>query len=106
MAGFAVIMAYMLFATVWVVYKTLLASAGGIQWTNDASMNAFLAFQDTAIRDILVSVSATYGLYIVSSLLYMQPWHMLTSFLPYLFLLPGYINILTIYAFCNTHDVR
>jgi chitin synthase len=30
---------------------------------------------------------------------------MLTSFIQYLLLLPSYVNILLIYAFCNLHDV-
>lgn len=30
---------------------------------------------------------------------------MLTSFVQYLLLLPSYVNILLIYAFCNLHDV-
>lgn len=37
--------------------------------------------------------------------MYLDPWHMLTSFVQYLFLLPSYVNILLIYAFCNLHDV-
>lgn len=52
-----------------------------------------------------MSLMATYGLYLVSSLMYLEPWHMLTSFIQYLFLLPSYVNILLIYAFCNLHDV-
>ena len=30
---------------------------------------------------------------------------MLTSFIQYLLLLPSYVNILLVYAFCNLHDV-
>ncbi|KAF9153139.1 Chitin synthase, class 2 [Linnemannia schmuckeri] len=56
-------------------------------------------------RDTVVSLLSTHGLYIVSSLMHFEPWHILTSFLSYLFLLPAYINILMVYAFCNTHDV-
>lgn len=52
-----------------------------------------------------MSLMATYGLYLISSLLYLEPWHMFTSFIQYLFLLPSYVNILLIYAFCNLHDV-
>jgi chitin synthase len=29
----------------------------------------------------------------------------ITSFLQYLILLPAYVNILNVYAFCNLHDV-
>ncbi|KAG9324906.1 hypothetical protein KVV02_008468 [Mortierella alpina] len=56
-------------------------------------------------RDTVISLLSTYGLYILSSLMHFEPWHMITSFLSYLFLLPAYINILMVYAFCNTHDV-
>lgn len=52
-----------------------------------------------------LTTQATYGLYFLSSLLYLEPWHMLHSFVQYLFLLPSYVNILLIYAFCNLHDV-
>lgn len=53
----------------------------------------------------MTDIQATYGLYLISSILYFDPWHMLTSFVQYLLLLPSYVNILLIYAFCNLHDV-
>ncbi|KAJ3201990.1 Chitin synthase, class 2, partial [Entophlyctis luteolus] len=56
-------------------------------------------------RDTVCSLGATYGLYLISSILYFEPWHMLTSFLQYLLLLPSYVNILNVYSFCNLHDV-
>ena len=37
--------------------------------------------------------------------MFFDPWHMLHSFVQYLLLLPSYVNILLIYAFCNLHDV-
>jgi len=37
--------------------------------------------------------------------LHFEPWHMLTSFIQYMFLLPSYVNILMMYAMCNLHDV-
>lgn len=48
---------------------------------------------------------STYVLYLVSSILFLDPWHMFTSFVQYLLLTPTYINILNVYAFCNTHDI-
>jgi chitin synthase len=54
---------------------------------------------------IVISLAATYGLYLFSSLLHFEPWHMFTSFIQYLFLLPSYVNILMMYAMCNLHDV-
>ncbi|KAK9696700.1 hypothetical protein K7432_012321, partial [Basidiobolus ranarum] len=55
--------------------------------------------------NLFIALASTYGLYIVSSILYLDPWHMITSFIQYLFIFPSYVNILMVYAFCNTHDV-
>ncbi|KAG6855744.1 hypothetical protein H0H87_011354 [Tephrocybe sp. NHM501043] len=54
---------------------------------------------------MLFSIVITYGLYLVASILAFDPWHMLTSFIPYMFLSPTYINILNIYAFSNLDDI-
>lgn len=57
------------------------------------------------LQDVVVAVLATYGLYFVSSFMHLEPWHMFTSFIQYMFLLPSYVNILMMYAMCNLHDV-
>ncbi|KAJ7045457.1 glycosyltransferase family 2 protein [Mycena alexandri] len=54
---------------------------------------------------MLFSVVITYGVYASSSILAFDPWHILTSFVPYLLLSPTYINILNIYAFSNLDDI-
>ncbi|SGY21407.1 BQ5605_C016g08233 [Microbotryum silenes-dioicae] len=54
---------------------------------------------------IFSGLLGTFGVYIFSSLLYLDPWHLLTSMPQYLLIAPSFINILTIYAFCNLHDV-
>jgi chitin synthase len=54
---------------------------------------------------IIVALLATFGLYFVASFLYLDPWHMFTSFGQYLLLMSSYINILMVYAFSNWHDV-
>lgn len=54
---------------------------------------------------ILIALGATYGVYIVASLLYLDPWHLVTSFPQYSLMMTSYINILNVYAFCNWHDV-
>ncbi|KAJ2922212.1 hypothetical protein H1R20_g14889, partial [Candolleomyces eurysporus] len=59
----------------------------------------------TANTTMVFSVLITYGLYAFSSLLALDPWHMFTSFIPYMFLSPMYINILNIYAFSNLDDI-
>ena len=62
-------------------------------------------FGSTGPGIILIAVTATFGLYFVASFMYLDPWHMFTSFFQYLLLMPSFINILMIYAFSNWHDV-
>jgi chitin synthase len=54
---------------------------------------------------IIIALLATFGLYFVASFMYLDPWHMFTSFGQYLLLMSSYINILMVYAFSNWHDV-
>ncbi|KAG2199928.1 hypothetical protein INT47_009254 [Mucor saturninus] len=105
LVGFAFIMCYMLFCSSWLIYKGIQLAAEKYEWTLDTGANFQIAMDDPGLRNMVVSLGSTYGIYFVASCLHRQPSHMFTSFLPYLLLLPGYINILNIYAFCNTHDV-
>ncbi|KAF8167433.1 glycosyltransferase family 2 protein [Crassisporium funariophilum] len=57
------------------------------------------------MQEIVIALLATYGMYFISSFMHFEPWHMFTSFLQYMFLLPSYVNILMMYAMCNLHDV-
>ncbi|KAI0312347.1 glycosyltransferase family 2 protein [Amylostereum chailletii] len=50
----------------------------------------------TAYQVMLFSIIITYGVYTFASLLAFDPWHMFTSFIPYILLSPMYINILNI----------
>ena len=62
-------------------------------------------FTNKVFFTLIVSMASTYVLYLVSSILFLDPWHMVTSFVQYLLLTPTYLNILNVYAFCNTHDI-
>jgi chitin synthase len=99
-------MALILFLSGWTIGVTVKKNLDKLTATGMSAAQAFgqSLVSSPAFRDIFVSLMATYGVYVVSSLLYLDPWHMLTSFLQYLFLLPSYVNILMVYAFCNTHD--
>lgn len=46
----------------------------------------------------------TDGCYVLSSILALDPWHIVTSMGQYMLLAPFYINLLNIYAFSNLHD--
>lgn len=50
---------------------------------------------------LLAALTATFGIYLISSLLYRDPWHMFTSLPAYLALAPSFTNVLNVYAFCN-----
>lgn len=63
------------------------------------------AASSKAFINIVVSLLSTYGLYAFMSIIYMDPWHILTSSIQYFLMLPSYTCTLQIYAFCNTHDV-
>jgi len=54
---------------------------------------------------IILALASTYGIYIIASIMYLDPWHMLHSFLQYALMSSSYTNILNVYAFCNWHDV-
>ncbi|OZJ04234.1 Chitin synthase 1 [Bifiguratus adelaidae] len=103
MIFFALLMGYMLFAAAWLAYVGI---SDAIQQSNGQGVShAWSLFTTSSFRDILISVASTYIMYFVASVLFLDPWHMFTSFVPYLFMMPSYTNVLNIYAFCNTHDV-
>ncbi|TPX72193.1 chitin synthase [Spizellomyces sp. 'palustris'] len=101
--GFTLIMGLMLFLGGWTVYVSIKFA---IRTIDEQHISFFRYFRDTpAFRDIVISLGSTYGLYFFASLAHFDPWHVFTCMLQYLLLLPTYINIFMIYAFCNLHDV-
>lgn len=44
---------------------------------------------NATFRDIVISLAATYGLYLFGSIIHLEPWHMFTSFIQYMFFLPS-----------------
>ena len=62
-------------------------------------------FDSSSSGIILIALAATFGLYFVASFMYLDPWHMFTSFPQYLLIMSSYVNILNVYAFSNWHDV-
>ncbi|KAF9075874.1 glycosyltransferase family 2 protein [Rhodocollybia butyracea] len=57
------------------------------------------------IGALIAAMASTFGIYLFSSFLYRDPWHMFSSFPQYLLLAPSFTNVLNVYAFCNLHDV-
>ncbi|KAI0345496.1 glycosyltransferase family 2 protein [Trametopsis cervina] len=100
MIGFAVITIYMTIAAFFLAVKGLenLAKA-------DGPLSFSALFTNSIFRNIVISLLATLGLYFIASLIFFEPWHMITSFIQYLLLAPSYISVLNVYAFANVHDV-
>jgi chitin synthase len=98
---FAVLMAYMMFAAVFLAVHTV----NSILKDHKDDFSISMVFTNTKFRDLVVSVVSTYTLYFVGAFLYGEPSFMVTSFAQYVLLSPSYINILNIYSFCNIHDV-
>ena len=53
----------------------------------------------------VVAICATYGLYIVSSLLFRDTAHLVSSMIAYFLLMPTYINMMLPFAMSNVHDI-
>ncbi|KAF8514223.1 glycosyltransferase family 2 protein [Hysterangium stoloniferum] len=67
-------------------------------------------FPGTPIYDrMMVSIIATYACYIMASVLWLDPFHMVTSFVQYLLLSATYVAsfapLLSVYAFANLDDI-
>ncbi|KAJ3061997.1 Chitin synthase, class 2 [Podochytrium sp. JEL0797] len=55
--------------------------------------------------NLVLSMLCTYVFYIISSILYLDPWHPFTCLLQYILISPSFSNVLMVYAFCNIHDI-
>jgi chitin synthase len=92
------IMAYLMFASVFITVKS-------VQTEIAKGFNISDLFKNSVFSTLIVSMASTYVLWFVVSFIFFDPWHMFTSFIQYLLMTPTYINILNVYAFCNTHDI-
>ncbi|KAF4627328.1 hypothetical protein G7Y89_g10830 [Cudoniella acicularis] len=94
------IMVYLLFASWFITIKSVVAELHDGEKFTIASL-----FQNTLFFTLIVSLLSTYLLWIFVSIVFLDPWHILTCSLQYLLLSPTYTNVINVYAFCNTHDV-
>lgn len=92
---------YLLFAAVFISVKSVQRELAA----NAGKLDAGRIFSNPMFRDLIVSLLSTYLLYFIASFMFFEPWHMFTSFVQYLLLSPSYVNVLNVYAFCNTHDI-
>ena len=97
---FAIIQLYLIVLSFYLLGRALSGNA-----ITDGIDDLSKFFGPDGVGVILIAVVATFGLYFIASFLYFDPWHMFTSFLQYLLLMPSFTNILNVYAFSNWHDV-
>ncbi|KAK7455190.1 Chitin synthase 4 [Stygiomarasmius scandens] len=98
--GFGFITIYMTVAAFLLAFKgidNLVEADNGLHVSN--------LFANSIFRNIVLSLLATLGLYVIASLIFFEPWHMITSFIQYMLMAPSYISVLNVYAFANVHDV-
>lgn len=101
---FGVINAYLIVLSMYLAIRGISGSSFSTDSVDDF-FKSFFGSGDGGGGIIIVALLATFGLYFVASFMYLDPWHMFTSFGQYLLLASSYINVLMVYAFSNWHDV-
>ncbi|OJJ48719.1 hypothetical protein ASPZODRAFT_130835 [Penicilliopsis zonata CBS 506.65] len=93
------IMIYLSFAAIFVTVKSIQSEV------DKSNFSVGQLFSNEQFFTIIVSLASTYVMWFLASVIFFDPWHMFTCFIQYMLLTPTYINVLNIYAFCNTHDI-
>lgn len=106
---FGIIQVYLIVLSMYLVVRAFTTTDSSENIKTDSVVDFFSSFfgssSDGGAGIIILALAATYGLYFVASFMYLDPWHMFTSFGPYLLLQSSYTNILMVYSFSNWHDV-
>ncbi|EEU45203.1 glycosyltransferase family 2 [Fusarium vanettenii 77-13-4] len=94
------IMIYLLFAAIFISVKSIMADVN-----DEDGFRVSDILKNKVFYMLIISVMSTWGIWLIASIIMLDPWHMATSFVQYMLLTPGFTNVLNVYAFCNTHDV-
>lgn len=101
---FTVVQMYVLVLSFYLVVNAF--SGDTLDFDFNHGVAAFLAsFFSGSAGVVVVALAGTYGVYVLASFIYADPWHIFTSSWAYFFGMTTSINILMVYAFCNWHDV-
>ena len=95
---FAIIMGFLMYAGLYAVQQQIVYAIETVQSTSSIGVNVITLLKNSAFRSIVLSLASTYGMYGLSSLLHMDVWHLATSMVQYMFLLPTYTNVFNVYA--------
>lgn len=98
---FGILMAYLLFCSAWLTYKGIQATLATLhsedqKFGQNFGVTVKAIFGNRLFRDLILSMFSTYGLYLISSLMFFDAVHMVTCFIQYLLFSPLFINILYI----------
>jgi chitin synthase len=103
---FGIIQTYIMVLSMYLVYRALskpidqsISFASGQDF-----VDSFFGSEGVA-GVILIAMITIFGLPLIASFLYLDPWHMFHSFPQYLIFMSTYINVLMVFAFNNWHDV-
>ncbi|KAN0063634.1 Chitin synthase 4 [Thecaphora frezii] len=99
MIVFAVLTLYMTAAALYLAIDSILDATGA------RGGGAQALVSDETFVNIVISLAATFGLYLVASVLFFEPWHMVTSLVQYILMAPSFVNVISIYAFANINDI-
>ncbi|KAH4054706.1 chitin synthase [Parastagonospora nodorum] len=102
---FGLIQFYIVILSIYLVVQAFTSPTSQKLNTESPEKFAESFFKSDGVGIIIIALAATFGLYYVASFLYMDPWHMFTSFPQYLLIMSSYVNILNVYSFSNWHDV-
>ncbi|KAF7320160.1 hypothetical protein MKEN_00800500 [Mycena kentingensis (nom. inval.)] len=100
---YAVLAVYLLVCSFWLTAKAFMGIPKALE--ENKGGNVLEAFLQPPIGPLAAAILSTFGIYLVGSLLFGDPWHIFSSFPQYLCIAPSFVNILNVYAFCNLHDV-
>lgn len=95
---FGLLGTYVMGVSLWLTIHSLLNMR-----VKDGNYTEVIFSSTTAV--LIASLAAMFGIYLIASILYADPWHMVTSVGQYFFLAPSFVNVINVYAFCNLHDV-
>ncbi|KAJ7744479.1 glycosyltransferase family 2 protein [Mycena maculata] len=100
---YAFLAVYLLVCSFWLTGKAFANIPKEL--ANKSTSQVIATFFEPPVGALIAAMVSTFGIYFVASFLYRDPWHLFTSFFPYLCLAPSFTNVLNVYAFCNLHDV-
>ncbi|KIY50220.1 putativechitin synthase [Fistulina hepatica ATCC 64428] len=101
---YAVLSVYLLVCSLFLTVTCFVHVANEVA-SQKAASDIISTFFSSSLGPLVAALVSTFGIYLVASLLYGDPYHMLFSFPQYMCLAPSFTNVLNVYAFCNLHDV-